>query len=41
MDVKTTFLNGDLKDEVHMTQPKYFINNSQNACKSMNSIYGL
>jgi hypothetical protein len=41
MDVKTTFLNGDLKDEVYMTQPKGFINNSQNACKSNNSIYGL
>jgi hypothetical protein len=24
-----------------MTQPKVFINNSQNACKSKNSIYGL
>jgi len=41
MDVKTTFLNGDLKYEVYMTQPKVFINNSQNACKSKNSIYGL
>lgn len=28
MDVKTTFLNGDLKDEVYMTQPKGFINNN-------------
>jgi hypothetical protein len=41
MDVKTTFLNEDLKDEVYMTQPKGFINNSQNACKLKNSIYRL
>jgi hypothetical protein len=38
MDVKTTFLNVDLKDEVYITQPKGFINNSQNACKLKNSI---
>jgi hypothetical protein len=41
MDVKTNLLNGDLKDKVYMTQPKGFINNSQNACKSKNFIYGL
>jgi hypothetical protein len=41
MDVKTTFLNKDLKDEVYITQPKGFINNSQNVCNSKNSIYGL
>jgi hypothetical protein len=41
MDVKTTFLNIDLKDEVYMTQSKGFINNSQNTCKLNNSIYGL
>jgi hypothetical protein len=31
MDVKTTFQDGDLKDEVYITQPNGFINNSQNA----------
>jgi hypothetical protein len=41
IDVKTTFLNRDLKDEVYMIQPKGFINNSQNACKLKNSIYRL
>jgi hypothetical protein len=41
VNVKTNFLNGDLKDEVYMTQPQCFINNSQNACKSKNFIYGL
>jgi hypothetical protein len=41
MDVKKTFLNEDLKDEVYMIQHKGFINNSQNACELKNSIYGL
>jgi hypothetical protein len=41
VDAKTTFLNRDLKDEVYMKQSKGFINNSQEACKLKNSIYGL
>jgi hypothetical protein len=41
MDVKTTFLNGDLKNEVYMRQPKGFINSSHNTCKLKKSIYGL
>jgi len=41
MDVKTTFLNWDLKDEVYMRQPKGFIDNSQNDCKINKSIFGL
>jgi hypothetical protein len=41
MDVKTTFLNWDLKDEVYMRQPKGFIGNSQNACKINKSVFGL
>jgi hypothetical protein len=40
MDMKTTFLNWDLKDEVYMRQPKGFIDNSQNACKINKSIFG-
>jgi hypothetical protein len=28
IDVKTTFLNEDFKEEVYMTQPKGFINNN-------------
>jgi hypothetical protein len=40
MDVKTTLLNWDLKDEVYMRQPKGFIANSQNTCKINKSILG-
>jgi hypothetical protein len=41
MDVKTTFINGDLEEEVYMKQPKGFDDNSQKACKLRKSIYGL
>ena len=42
MDVKTTFLNGNLTEEVYMTQPKGFIFVSGNkVCKLQRSIYGL
>ena len=42
MDVKTTFLNGNLSEEVYMTQPKGFIyENGSKVCKLQRSIYGL
>ena len=42
MDVKTTFLNGNLTDEVYMTQPKGFTSESgSKVCKLQRSIYGL
>ncbi|KAH9760840.1 Integrase catalytic domain-containing protein [Citrus sinensis] len=43
MDVKTTFLNGDLEEEVHMRQPEGFISegNDHLVCKLKKSIYGL
>jgi hypothetical protein len=41
MDVKTTFLNGDLEEEVYMKQLEGFDDNSQKACKLKRSIYGL
>ena len=43
MDVKTTFLNGNLLEDVYMTQPKGFVNckNSGKICKLQRSIYGL
>jgi hypothetical protein len=41
MDVKTSFLNGDLEEEVYMKQLEGFDDNSQKACKLRKSIYGL
>ena len=43
MDVKTTFLNGNLEDDVHMTRPEGFVdpNNARKICKLKKSIYGL
>ena len=42
MDMKTTFLNGNLYEEVYMTQPEGFISeNGSKVCKLQRSIYGL
>ncbi|GJT23247.1 zinc finger, CCHC-type containing protein [Tanacetum coccineum] len=43
MDVKTTFLNGDLEEEVYMKQPEGFImpGNKHKVCKLNKSLYGL
>ncbi|GKB46169.1 retrotransposon protein, putative, ty1-copia subclass [Tanacetum coccineum] len=43
MDVKTTFLNEHLLEEVYMTQPKGFVNPiyPNHVCKLKRSIYGL
>ncbi|GKC78259.1 zinc finger, CCHC-type containing protein [Tanacetum coccineum] len=43
MDVKTTFLNGKLDEEVYMNQPQSFImpGNENNMCKLIKSLYGL
>ena len=42
MDVKTAFLNGNLIEEVYMTQPEGFISRSgSKVCKLQRSIYGL
>ena len=42
MDVKTTFLNGFLKEELYMMQPEGFINpkGADKMCKLQRSIYG-
>ena len=43
MDVKTTFLNGDLEEEVYMKQPEGFSSSvgEHLVCKLRKSIYGL
>jgi hypothetical protein len=41
MDVKTTFLNGDLNEVVYMDQPLGFSENDRLVCRLNKSIYGL
>jgi hypothetical protein len=43
MDVKTTFLNGDLKENVYMSQVEGFVVKGQEhkVCKLIKSLYGL
>ena len=42
MDVKITFLNGELNEEVYMVQPEEFYKNSKNLVYRLKkSIYGL
>ena len=43
MDVKTAFLNGHIKEELYMVQPKGFVDpkNADKVCELQRSIYGL
>ena len=43
MGVKTTFLNGDLEEEIYMKQPEGFLSSigEHLVCKLNKSIYGL
>ena len=42
MDIKITFLNGELEEEVYMIQSEGFISTDKSkACKLQRSIYGL
>jgi hypothetical protein len=42
MDVKSTFLHGDLQEEIYMEQPPGYVqNDSSLVCRLMKSLYGL
>ena len=43
MDVKTTFLNGELEEEIYMEQPDGFVvkGEERKVCKLLKSLYGL
>jgi hypothetical protein len=43
MDVKTSFLNGELDEEIYMDQPEGFIADGQEnkVCRLIKSLYGL
>ena len=43
MDVRTTFLNGDLEEEIYMQQPKGFVapGSEEKVCCLVKSFYGL
>jgi hypothetical protein len=43
MDVKTTFLNGELEEEIYMDQLDGFVANGQErkVCKLLKSLYSL
>ena len=43
MDVKTTFLNGELKEDIYMDQPEDCVTtgNEHKVCKLVKSLYGL
>ena len=42
MVVKTSFLNGDLEEEIYMTQPERFkVTGQENKCKLRSSLYRL
>ena len=42
MDVKTVFLNGNIKEDLYMIQPKGFVDpkDADQVCKLQRSIYG-
>lgn len=40
-DIKTAFLNGDLQEDIYMSQPEGYQDGSNKVCKLLKSIYGL
>ena len=41
MDVKCSFLNGYLNEEIYMQQPNFFVSNTSLVCRLKKSLYGL
>ena len=41
MDVKNSFLHGDLKEDIYVEQPQGYVHNSSLVCKLKKSLYGL
>jgi hypothetical protein len=43
MDAKTTFLHGDLEEDIYMTQPEHYVvkGKSKLVCKLKKFLYGL
>lgn len=43
MDVNTTFLHGDLEEEIYMSQPEHYIFKGKESlvCRLKKSLYGL
>lgn len=41
MDVRTAFLNGDLSEEIYMSQPEGFVEGQDLVCRLHKSLYGL
>ena len=41
VDIKTAFLNGELEEEVYVTQPPGFANGGTQVCRLKKALYGL
>ena len=41
MDVKSSFLQGELKEEIYIKQPKQYMEDPSLVCKLRKSLYGL
>ena len=41
MDVKCSFINGDLNEEIYMQKPEVFVSNPSLLCRLRKSLYGI